>query len=167
MKAYRISFWLTIAISNLSLVAGFFHAGYWMIVFVLFPISIQLFIFRQRSFFWMGTLFLSLNLLVAVIGVIIHVSFIPLIIASTISLASWDLYLFRQDIDSINPDESKSGLIKDHLYSLGLAISSGFILAVTFSYLEFKLPFGLIVLFVLIAMVCLMISVKTLNRNNQ
>ena len=164
MKSINIAFGLTISISTFSLAAGFLHGGYWMIVALYIPFVLLVLIFRHRSLFWLGTVYLSISLLLAAFGVLVQIPLLPMIIAGGAALASWDLYLFKHDIDSIIPEKSKPAMIKDHFSSLGLAISCGFILAVTFSYFKFKLPFGLSVLFVLITMVCLMISVKILNR---
>lgn len=167
MKTYRITFWLATAILTFSLAAGFLDTAYWMVPFGLFPILILLFIFRQRSFFWIGTLFLSMSILFAVIGIIAQVPLMPMIIAASSALASWDLYLFRPEIHHIVPEKSKPTLIRDHLSSLGLVICSGFLLAVIGSCFKFELPFGLTVLLVLLMMILLMGSMKYLNGRNQ
>jgi len=166
MKVYQISFWVTIAISTFNLFAGYLHVGYRVIGLLCFPALIFVFISWHRSVFWLGTVYLSIYILLAAIGVIIKVPLLPMIIASATALASWDLYLFRHDIDCVIPEESKPALLRDHLSSLGFAIISGCFLAVTFSYLKFRLPFGLIVLFVLIMMVCLMFGVQVLNNKS-
>lgn len=167
MKAYKITFGIAISVSSLNLAAGFLYAGYWMVALVILPVILFMIIFWQRNLFWLGTAFLSTMLLLAAIGVLLQIPFLPMIVASTAALATWDLYLFKKDVDCITPEGAKPALIKDHITSVGLAISSGFLLAVTISYLKIKLSFGITVLIVLLTMFCLMFSVQTIYSRNR
>ena len=74
-----------------------------------------------------------------------------MIVASTAAFVSWDLILFSRDKLSDGLSEAKIALERQHLKSLGLAISIGLMLALVSSTFDFQLAFGAVVLLVLIA----------------
>lgn len=87
-----------------------------------------------------------------------------MIVACTTSLAAWELIQFKQSTITSTPPNPNSTRENYHLRSLALATLSGLVLALSSSYINILLPFGVVALLVLIAMVGLVFGLKQILK---
>src|SRR5512145_3214125 len=123
MKPYSILNILCVLTSVASLSLAFCLAGYWWIILAVLGMMLFWLLMKGRSIFRTSSALLSIFICLAVLGVTVDLSMPLLLIACAAALAGWDLTNFGQDLIGNHRVE------KDHLRSLGLAASTGLLLA--------------------------------------
>ena len=126
------------------MLAGYWLAKFWYILLILFVMTITWCIIRNKSGLWPVSLILVIYIGLAVFGFLINLSPYLMAIGCTAALATWDLVLFRKDIDA-DSDKPKISLLEMlHMRSLTIAIGFGFLLSVLGLNIHFHLPFVVI-----------------------
>ena len=152
-------------ISTGSLGVGYFLAGYWQIVPVLFGILfLGIIVMKTQPVVSLSSSFLLAYIILAVIGVVADLSVELMIIACTFALVSWDLMLFEHSLVGDSALQTNTSLEKHHLRSLSIAIAAGLLLAFVSLYVRLALPFGVIVSLVLIVTGFLTYSVQHISN---
>jgi hypothetical protein len=145
---------------------GYLFAGYWLIVPALLVMAFFWIFTKQRSVFGSASSVLLGFVILAAIGIIADLSLNLMLIACTTALVSWDLMQFNQSRVGNPLHKTNSSLEKYHLQSLASAASAGLMLAFMGSLISVRLPFGVIVLLVLMAMGCLMLNMRYIMRKS-
>ena len=164
MKLRTLILNIGLTISTGSLGVGYFLAGYWQIVPVLFGILFfGVLIMKTQPVVSLSSSFLLAYIVLAVIGVVADLSVELMIIACTFALVSWDLMLFEHSIVGDSAFQTNTSLEKHHLRSLTVATAAGLLLAFASLYVRLRLPFGVIVSLALIVTGFLTYSVQHIS----
>jgi hypothetical protein len=121
-------------------------AGIWMIHPVLAGICLPFVIARRRSLFQPASVLLVGAFCLAVVSVLMQLSFPLMLVANLSALASWDLLLFTQTVKRTETREQISLLEERYHQSLGVAFAGGVLLSHAAANLAFSLPFIAILL---------------------
>lgn len=166
MKSHSILLKICLAISTVCLSAGYISIGYWQILFG-FPILALIWFFMVKySVFWSASIFLVVYVLLTAIGIFADLSRFLMLIASTTALASWELMQFNQKQVEISLLKSNNLLEKNHIKTLALAISTGFVLVLISSSIYLELPFIVTAILVLILFGGFLFGVRISGNQN-
>ena len=137
-----------------------------MILPALLGIGLLFFIAHRRSVFQSASVLVVGATLLAAVGVVNQLSFPLMLVGCIGALASWDLRLFSQTLDSASNSWDISLLKGRHDQSLVIAITGGFLLSIMTANLTLELPF--IVTLVLCAVVLgwIYFGVRAFVRND-
>jgi hypothetical protein len=138
---------------------AFCLAGYWWIILAVLGMMLFWLLMKGRSIFRTSSALLSIFICLAVLGVTVDLAMPLLLIACAAALAGWDLTNFGQDLIGNQRVE------KDHLRSLGLAASTGLLLAFFSSSISLRIPFEVTWALVLTAVGSLIYGLQSLRRN--
>jgi hypothetical protein len=134
---------------------GYVLAGYWLILPVFGLMVLLWFPANKRSPFLSVSVFLSVFVILAAVGITLSVPANLMIIACTAALVSWDLLLFGQSASEDTPSKADSLLEKYHLQALALTASAGLVIALIIRYIHLQLSFTITALLSLAAVGCL------------
>jgi hypothetical protein len=166
MKSHSILLKICLAFSTVCLCAGYISTGYWQILFV-FPILALIWLFVVKySVFWSASIFLVVYVLLAAIGIFADLSRFLMLIASTTALASWELMQFNQKQVEISLLKSNNLLEKNHIKTLALATSTGFVFMLISSSISLELPFIVTSILVLILFGGFLFGVRIFGNQN-
>jgi len=90
-----------------------------------------------------------------------------MILGTTIALAGWDLAALDQTLTTCPSSRGTALLEKKHYESLGLALGAGLAAAAAVRFIRFEIPFGVMVLVVVLALFCLDGLWRSLNDGNR
>lgn len=133
--------------------------GYWLILPALLAMAL-FWVTQRRSGVWTASSLLLIYVLLAVVGIGLHLPVLLLAAGCTAALAAWDLNNFEQ---SLAQDQA---LDKHHLRSLAIAASLGLILPLVSASISIRIPFAGIVLLVLVAIGGLTYGLRFLTRKD-
>ena len=167
MKAHSITLTICLIISTGCLGAGYIFAGYWLILPAFLVMGLIWILMKKQPVFWSASTFLLAYIILAAVGIIANLSTELMIITCTTALASWDLIQFNQSIAGNSLRKKNASLERYHLHSLAVAASAGLFLAFIGSSINLHLPFGVIVILVLVTMGCLIYSVQYILKIKQ
>jgi hypothetical protein len=162
MKTHSVLITISLVLAVVYLGAGYLIFGYWQILPALLVIVLFWIFTRKLPGLWPASSVLLVIVLLSAIGITAGLHLLPMLAASTAALVTWDLTLFAQGRSTNQQSASIPLFERKHLQSLAMAASAGLLLAWGSSYLNFHLPFILMVLFVLLAIIGLVYGIKRL-----
>ena len=162
MKTHSVLLVISLILAVSCLGADYLIFGYWQILPALLVIVIFWIFTRKLPGLWLASSVLLAIVLLCAIGIIVQLQLMPMLVACTAALVTWDLTLFARDRGTNQRSASIPMFERKHLQSLALAASAGLLLGWFGSYLNFRLPFILIVLFALLAVIGLVYGIKRL-----
>jgi hypothetical protein len=149
-----------------TLGAGYLLAGYWWMIPLFFLLALFWGFTIKHPVLWISSSLLSTHVILAAIGIAAGFSQFFMIASCICALASWDLTMFDQRMDGNAARNTNASLGKRHLQSLVWATAIGLILVLFGYHLNLQLPFGVIVLLVLIALGCLIYGFSFILRKS-
>lgn len=164
MKAYSIILGICLIITTTSIGVGYISAGYWLILPAFLLLGLFWMITKKSSLFWSASGLLLAFYLLAAFGITTNISPILMIIACTVALISWDLMQFNRPLFGKSHMEGSMFLGKYHLRTLVFAASVGLLLALLSLYINLELSFRITTILVLIAIGCLIYSIRYLKN---
>lgn len=165
MKTHSFLLYSGLVISTGSLGLGYILAGYWLILPLFGTMALFWFPANKRSPFYSASVFLSVFVILAAVGITLGVPVNLMIVACTAALVSWDLLLFRQSASEVSPGRAGNYLEKYHLQALALATSAGLVIAFIIRYIHLQLSFTITALLSLAAVGCLTYGLRyIINR---
>jgi hypothetical protein len=164
MKTRSLLFNLSLIISIGCFTAGYFLAGYWLILPLLIVLAAAWIFAYQRPTFWLSAVSLVGAVILAAVGIVLDLSPVLMVIACTMALVSWELIHFKHNTTKNTPAAHRSDLEKHHLRSLVSAASAGLTLALLTMLVNLQLPFGIVALLVLIAMGSLVYGMQLITK---
>lgn len=166
-RTTRMIYFICLAISAVCLFLGYYPASSWQVLAALVVMAVLWFFARKSTSLWPTSAILTIYLLVAAGGLLAGYSTYLLIIGSVAALSCWDLALFNQSLAGDQQQAHVGVLEKNHLQSLGLAALIGLILVIAGLQIRLTLPFGVIVLLVLLALFGLERSKHYFHQSNK
>jgi hypothetical protein len=164
MKTRSLILNISLIISTGCLAAGYLLAGFWLVVPALILLVASWVLASQRPIFWLSALSLVGSVVLAATGVAFDFSPILMVIASTATLVSWELIQFKHNTTKSTLAVHNSLLEKFHLRSLVSAASAGLVLALLATFINLRLPFGIVVLLVLVTIGGLVYSMQAIMK---
>ncbi len=151
MPLRKVLAFLSVILSAACLALGFIMVGQWAALLA----AIITFLFWLPAWKWPATWLPSFALIVslslAAVGLCTGSQPIPMVLAATLDLSSWDLVLFDHNLANVQSVESVALLEKKHYESLGLALGLGLLVTIVIRMIRFQIPFGGLVLLVILA----------------
>lgn len=145
---------------------GFALARLWLIApALLVIIFVWIYMKKQSAFVSASSLLLGLVILAAM-GVMADISVHLMLIACTMALVGWDLEQFIRGIAGSPPQKMTLAFDSHHLRQLALAVSTGLVSASLGAFIHLRLPFGVIMLSILVAVWCLMMGIRSIMGRN-
>ena len=163
MKTHSVLLVISLILAVSCLGADYLIFGYWQILPALLVIVIFWIFTRKLPGLWPASSVLLAIVLLCAIGIIVQLQLMPMLVACTAALVTWDLTLFGQDRITTPILASTPLFERKHLQSLVLVASTGLLLAWGGSNLNFRLPFIIIVLLALLAIIGLVYGIKRLK----
>jgi hypothetical protein len=156
---------LSLLLSVACLVGAYLLDGYGLI-WLAVPAMLVLWTgTRGRPIFWPATSLLAIYVLLAVVGIIIGASLPLLLVGSICALAAWDLAEFAGSlVGNVHP-MARASLEKSRLQSLALMAGISLLLIGMDYWLRLRLPFGIIVVLVLLVTGCIVYFVHRLGNS--
>jgi hypothetical protein len=147
MTDHSVSPKIPFTIATLTLLIEYLLAGYWWILPVLLVMILFWGFTKYHEKYNPASGLLFAYILLAAIGLLLGFRAVFMIITCATALAGWDLIHFERSIVG-NADRKGTGLVvKHHLRSLILAVSSGMTLASIIVLIQLRIPFwGMLVL---------------------
>jgi hypothetical protein len=164
---FKIVYFICLVISAICLLLGYLPAGGLQVLAALTVMAVFGFFTRRSTYQWPTFAILTAYLLIAAGGLLAGLSPYLLIIGSVAALCAWDLALFDQSLVGDQHQILASVLEKKHLQSLGLVALLGLILVIAGLQIRLTLPFGVIVLIVLLALFGLERNKRYFNQSNK
>ena len=166
MESHSTLLKICLAISTVCLSAGYLSNGYWQILFVLPTLALISIFVVKFSVFWSASILLVVYVMLAAFGIFADLSLYLMLIASTTVLASWELMQFTQKKVEISFLKSSNLLEKNHIRTLALATSTGFVLVLISSSIYLELPFIVTAILVLILFGGFLFGVRISGNQN-
>jgi hypothetical protein len=113
-----------------------------------------------------ASIFFLFFLALAIVGTLNNIPVAISLVGLSTDLAAWDLSRFRARITKDMERENESLLESKHLQILAVAIGSGFIIALSCSFIRISISFAALALFTLLAMVGLRNSILNLRSED-
>jgi hypothetical protein len=147
MTDHSVSPKIPFTIATLTLLIEYLLAGYWWILPVLLVMILFWGFTKDHEKFCPAPGLLFAYILLAAIGLLLGFRAVFMIITCATALAGWDLSHFERSIVG-NAVRKEIGLVvKHHMQSLILAVSSGMTLALITALIHLRFPFwGMLVL---------------------
>ncbi len=146
MNLYSIFRWTSLVAAVACLLLGYTLIGEWLVLFAL-PVVIVFWIAAgRRTTFWTGSSLLAIYVVLAVVGIMLHVSAVLMTLGCVFALAAWDLSDPRGYATGPGPREKSSLLETTHLRSLAATVGISMLLALLATSVRLQLPFGILVL---------------------
>ncbi|HSL45326.1 MAG TPA: hypothetical protein VK897_17965 [Anaerolineales bacterium] len=166
MRLFSIINFSCVAVSIACMSLAYLLAGYWLVLLV-FPVMAFFWMLQKNQpVFWLDSSFLLIYVVLAVVGMVIHLPVSLLVAGCTTALACWDLTIFQQGIASTQSLEDRRALAKHHLRSLTMAACLGLGLSLIASSINFRLPFLALVVLVLTAVGFLTYGLQSLVKKS-
>jgi hypothetical protein len=151
-------------ISIVCLALGYTLAGYWPILFAIAAMLLLWSARKKEATFWAASSLLAVYVLLAMMGIILKAQ-LPLMVTGCVSaLVWWDLSDFRESLAGEDSARTAATLEKQRLQLLALTSAISLGLAAMGPWLRMQLPFGVIVLLVMVATGCILYSVHRLRH---
>lgn len=163
----KVVFFISLAVSAACLFLGYYPSGSLQVLAALVAMALFGFFTRRSTSQWPTSVILTAYLMIAAGGLLAGHSPYLLIIGSIAALCTWDLALFEQSLAGDQRHVLVSVLEKKHLQSLGLVALVGLILTSAGLVIRLTIHFGVIVLFVLVALFGLERSKRYFNQSNK
>jgi hypothetical protein len=141
----------SVILSTACLALGFARVSQWgVLITVLVPLLVWLPACKWPSS-WLAAFALVVTICLAAAGLYAGSQPFWTLLAATLGLSSWDLVLFDRDLTATLAIEPIVMLEKKHYESLGLALGLGLAGAAAIRLIRFQIPFGGLVLLVILA----------------
>jgi hypothetical protein len=147
MTLQRFLKWGTLTIGAICLIIGYGLIGQW----VLLAVAGLVWLVGMLASEWSGVVFMVLVGLAAV-GICVGAWPILMILGATLALASWDLANWEDFVADGLPAETTAWIERRHHTYLALALGSGLLVAIIGQLVNFQLPFGVLILLVVLAL---------------
>ena len=153
LKGRLFLFCLTLA--GLSLAASFYLSRQLPLSLTsLLPFAGML-LARRPSLDWLAYFSLAGFVGLSAAGILLDIPLMPMAIASTSALASWDLLLESRSVTPGGRVPSNSLYTKFHLKSLGVALGLGLLGVGIGQWIHWKIPFMGMIVLVILTLFCL------------
>ena len=156
-----------IAGSTGCLLLGYALAGNWPVALVLAAVALFWILMSKKSAFWASSGALVAYLGLCVVGILLNCPLPPLVLGSLSTLTWWDLTDSGQGFCSEPPGKFRRLLEKHRLQSLALMIGISLMLEAAGLWLSLQLPFGVILLLVILAMIGILYTVHQLRNSGR
>jgi hypothetical protein len=153
MARRKIFFVACLALSTLCLTAGYLNSGQWIGVVITLMTGLAWLLARKYPAAWLPHLCLLASVGLAVAGRLAGASPILMISGSGVALAAWDLLLLNATLENCTFGEQTRRYENKHLQSLALALGFGLFLALLGHWLQLQIPFVMLMLLVVLALV--------------
>jgi hypothetical protein len=131
---------------------GYAQAGQWLaLVAVILPLLAWLFSARW-PYRWLPLAGLVLSVSLSGAGLFLGAAPVLMILSATLALAGWDLMLWENDLPADLPAALLSRLAYSHYRALALAVGLGLLAALAGRFLHLQLPFGILIVLILLAL---------------
>jgi hypothetical protein len=134
------------------LAVGYALAGQWAALAAVLIALLAWLLARQGLSTWLSPAALVISVGLAAAGLFAGDSPTLMILSATLALASWDLVLLDHTLAGGSSAKTVTLLEKKHYQSLALALGLGLLAAVTGQMIRFQIPFGGMVLLVILAL---------------
>jgi len=101
---------------------------------------------------WLPLIGLLLTVTLSAIGLFISAAPVLMILSAALALAGWDLLLWEQALSGDLPAAALSRLAYSHYTSLAVAILLGLLVTLAGRLLRLQLPFGVLIILVLLVL---------------
>jgi len=165
INTYSILIIACLIISTDCLTVGYIFAGIWQIVLLFLLLLILWLLTYKQSIYLSASILLIGFVILAALGILLDFPVGLMTIACVTALVSWELLSFDQSNPGNSLDKSNFLREKYQLKSLALTVSVGLILALISANVSLRLPFIVVVFWVLIFMGCLIYGVQFVLKN--
>ncbi len=152
-RIYRNVLYLSLGLAMVSLAAGFGPARAWLALPAFLAMGLFWLFTHKQPGIWASSAVLIAYLGMTCISLLSGSSPLLALLGVTAALASWDLVVFERSLAGAPPAEGLRRLERQHLACLAFAAGIGLLSGFAGISIRIKLPFGVIVLLVLIAVV--------------
>ena len=156
---------ICLLLSISCLVSAYMLTGYWLIWLSIPAMMVLWMATRRWSAFWPTSSLLAVYILLAVAGVALKVPPLLMVVGCIFALVAWDLSDLRESMVGDSDPGPRASLARRRLQALALMSGISLFLAAASPWLGLRLPFGAIVLLVLLVAGCLMYSVRHLGSS--
>jgi hypothetical protein len=136
--------------SGICLAAAYMLVGYWGILLAILAMTVFWTVARKWSRFWLASSLLSVYMLLAMIGVVLKAPVLLVITGCVFALACWDLTDFAESLVGDAPLSARALMEKRRLQVLAITVGISLFLATLSIWFHLHLPFGVIVVLVLL-----------------
>ena len=164
MKAHSAIASACLLVSIVCLALGYTLAGYWPILFAIAAMLLLWSARKKEATFWAASSLLAVYVLLAMMGVLLKAQLPVMVMGCVSALAWWDLSDFSQSLDGEALPGTTGTLEKRRLQLLALSSAISLGLATIGIWFRMRLPFGVIVLLVMLAAGCILYSVHRLRH---
>jgi hypothetical protein len=166
MDFKRGLFLISLAVAGLSLVVSFSLARQVLpALATLLPLGAMVWA-RKPSFSWLATCSLVGFTGLSTAGIVLGLPLIPMALASTAALVSWDLALELHSGSSLSGSSAEKLYERAHLKSLGTAVGLGVLGAGFGQWIHWQAPFVGMLALVFVALFCLDRILKNSQRQS-
>ena len=156
-----------LVISIACLTQAYMAVGYWWIVLAIPAMLVFWIATNKRSASRAGWALLAVYLILAMIGVLLKAQ-VPILLIGTIgALVAWDLSDLREDTAGQARIEAVVALETRRLQVLGVTAAISLVLTLVVPSIRLQVPFGIIVLLVLMVAACLRYAVQRLANSDR
>jgi hypothetical protein len=156
---------VSLALMVICLSAAYLQAGRWPGTICAAGLGVLWCLTRSREPYWFSHIYLLLSLTLAAAAILTHVQPVLAILASGLSLVTWDLHLLMHDLRESELKESTRRYEQHHLQSLALAVIAGLLVALIGRLIPLNLPFIVLVILILLSLFALDRFWRILNRS--
>ncbi len=158
---------ISLVISIACLTLAFMVAGYWWILFTI-PAMLVLWIATNKlSGSRSGSALMAVYLILAMIGALLKLQVPILLIGSIFALVAWDLNDLREDLAGQAHTDATMTLERRRLQVLAATAAISLVLTLAATSIRLRIPFGIIVLLVLLVAACLRYAVQRLADSDR
>jgi hypothetical protein len=151
--------------STLCLAAAYMLVGYWEILLGILAVALFWTVARKWSPFWPASSLLAIYLMLATAGVVLKAPVLLMVTGCVFALACWDLTDFAESLVGNASLSARALMEKRHLQSLAITVGISLFLATLSIWFDLHLPFGVIVVLVLLVTGFLLYGVYHLRNS--
>lgn len=165
MRRYSITRWASVAAAAICLLLGYILIGRWLALLAVPAMILLRIAAGRRSSFWAASGLLSVCVVLAVAGILLHASALLMSAGCVFALAGWDLSDPRGQTAA--PAAGNYGVLLEEkrLRSLAAVLGASALLALLPAILRIQLPFGVVVFLALLLAGCILYAVHYLRAS--
>ncbi len=158
---------ISVVIAIACLALAFVSAGYWWILFAIPAMLVFWIAANKWSASRSGSALIAVYLILAMLGALLKVQMPILLIGSIFALVAWDLNDLTEDLAGQAPTDATMALEKHRLQVLAVTAAISLLLTLVAPSVRLHVPFGIIVLLILMVAACLRYAVQRLGDSDR
>ena len=162
----KTSFVICLTVSMLCLAVSYGIAGQWLGAFIAILTGLAWLPARKYPASGLPFICLVVSVGLAMVGLLIGSLPLLIICGSAFALAVWDLIFLDDTLGTNSPGEQTRQYENKHLQTLALALGSGLIVTFVGRFLNFQIPFIVMMLFVVLVIFGLEHIWSTIKKRN-